>query len=161
MKDWSRYEEAKRLRDSGMTYKDVGERMGVSSTRAREMVISMERKLRWIRFRAENPKPKKWYEGLSFATSNRLHECGFSSREDCLILAKDDLQMFNRCVVLPWWETDRGMWRFSNKKLSLKVVNEVRLWLGVKEFVPKARVASHSEIERARRLLESHGYKVL
>lgn len=161
MRDWTRYEEAKRLRDSGMTFKAVGEALGVSAARARDLVRGQENRAAYLAYREANPKAPDWFAGLSANTARRLKECGFNSREDCHFLAADDLQMWRGSVVLPGWEEDRSvLWKWSDRKLSIAVVNEVRAWLGAEPFVPQQRKVTEAELQRAKRMLERHGYKV-
>lgn len=161
MRDWKRYEEAKRLRDSGLTFKAVGEALGVGADRARDLVKAQERREAYLAYRAEHPRKPEWFDGLTAKTAERLKRCDLNSREDCMALASDDLQMWSGSVALPGWEEDRGvLWKWSDKKLSIAVVNEVRAWLGVSPFVPRQREATAAELERAKRLLEHHGYKV-
>lgn len=46
MRNWKRYKEAKRLRDSGLTLKAIGEAMNVSATRVQRMLMDLERRER-------------------------------------------------------------------------------------------------------------------
>lgn len=161
MRDWTRHEKAKKLRDSGMTFKAVGEALGVGAARASDMVRMQERREAYQAYRAEHPEPTKWFDGLTTGTAYRLEQCGFHSRDDCLSLARGNLEMWRGSVVLDGWKEDRGvLWKWSKKKLSLAIVNEVRAWLGVKPFAPPQPEATAAELERAKRLLERHGYKV-
>lgn len=158
MKNWSRREEAKRLRDTGMTYKEVGAAMGVSASYARVLVEQKRRREVVDQIRKRNGPP--WYEGLDSKTVWELKRRGFESKQDCMIFLADDLPMHRGSVALPGWEEDRSNWRFSEKKLPLGIVNEIRVWLGGSPFVPKPRIATRSELDRARRLLERHGWAV-
>ena len=54
MRDHDRYNRAVEFRRSGMTYKEVGKRLCVSTHRAREMCISHERFIKKIES-ADNP----------------------------------------------------------------------------------------------------------
>ncbi len=83
-----RYKEVKKLRDQGYSFKVIGEKLGVSSGRAAEML----RRLRSIEKRitnelehaiAEQKKPKKWWHGLSEETAYELEIKGFADRKSC------------------------------------------------------------------------------
>lgn len=91
---------------------------------------------------------------------HELERKGFKCRDACMALAADELTIWHRNVALPGWEEDKDAWRWSQKKLTLAVVNEVRAWLGVAPYVPKQRAASAAELDRARRLLERNGWRV-
>ena len=154
MKNWKRHEEARRLRDSGMTLKAVGEEIGLSDSRVWTMLVQLE-----IRDRLGEPPPK-WHEGLKQRTINHLERAGINSREDCLPLTSENLTVWRKSIALHGWEEDRLDWRWSRKKLPLDVVNDVRAWLGFPPYIPKPRIASQIEINHARRLLERHGWRV-
>jgi hypothetical protein len=143
MRDWKRYDEAKSLRDAGLTLKEVGAALGVSGSRAREMLETVARRERQLAEEAEDPSLVPWWRGLKNHTVGQLELRGFDSRDACMALAADDLTTYLR-----------------EKRLSLAIVNEVRGWLGVAPYVPIPRVASTAELERARRLLERHGWRV-
>lgn len=161
MRDWTRYENAKKLRDAGMTFKAVGVELCVSVERARQMVAAQERRERRIAVEAENPSLVPWHRGLKYGTRYELERRGFTSKEDCGILCGDDLEVYRRSVALPGWQPcEKWEWERNDKRLSFALVNEVRAWLGAELFVPPQRKATDAELERAKRLLERHGYKV-
>lgn len=161
MRDWTRYEKAKQLRDAGMTFKAVGAELGVGAQRAREMVFAQERRARRLEAEKENPSIIPWHRGLKYGTRYELERRGFTSKEDCKSLCGDDLEVYRRAVALPGWQPcEKWQWENSDKRLSFALVNEVRAWLGVEPFVPPQRESTAAEIERARRLLERNGYKV-
>lgn len=158
MRNWARYEEAKRLRDTGMTLMEVGASMGISATRVRDMLASLQRKKESDAAMAD--KSPKWWDGLDYQTTRRLNESGMHCRDDCKVLLSDDLKMWRGMVLVPGLEEDEiRKWAGTNR-LSLKVVNKVRLWLGGVEFTPSPRVATDAEISAAKRLLERNGWTV-
>jgi len=162
MRDWKRYEEAKRLRDTGLTLKATGALLGVSGNRVRDMLGTLERRDRQIAREAEDPSLVPWWRGLQLRTHYELKQRGFDSREACMALAADELTIWRGAVALPGWEEDKEAWRWkwSKRKLKLAMVNEVRAWLGVAPYVLGQRVASAAELDRARRLLERNGWRV-
>ena len=92
MRDWKRYEEAKRLRDTGLTLKATGAVLGVSGGRVREMLAVLERRERSRAWEADNPRPKPWWHGLAHRTKYELERAGFDSRESCAAFAADEAQ---------------------------------------------------------------------
>jgi hypothetical protein len=165
-KDWKRHEEAKRLRSNGMTLKAVGETLGVSVGRVRHMLSELDRKNKMDAYAIEKAKSdaelasRSWWGGLSSRTSWYLERVGIKSRDDCIAFAGDDLILYRGTVVLPALKEDRRDWSMRDSRLSLEMVNEIRAWLGVHPYVPPDRVASAAEINRAKRLLEQHGWRV-
>ena len=160
MRNWKKYEEAKNLRDTGLTLKAIGAVLGVSGARVGEMLSTLKRREDHASWEAEDKSRIPWHRGLKINTYWILNSRGFDSRESCVALAADDLTMWRGSVALPGWEADKDSWAYSKRKLKLKIVNEVRAWLGVKPYVPGRRVASDKELERARMLLERHGWSV-
>ena len=160
MRDWKRYEEAKRLRDTGLTLKATGAALGISAARVRDMLAALERRERQLAREAENPSLVPWWRGLKYGTLYELQTRGFDSRDACMALVTDKLTIWRGAVALPGWEEDKDSWRWSKKKLTLAIVNEVRAWLGVAPYVRGPRVASAAELGRARRLLERHGWRM-
>ena len=63
------------LRESGLGFKEIGERMGISSSRAQQ--IYSREKWRLVR-------PELWDGFLSVRASNCLHNCGINSREETM-----------------------------------------------------------------------------
>jgi len=102
-----------------------------------------------------------WYRGLQPSTYRELIEKGFNSRADCTALAADELKTYKRAIALPGWEKTKRCWSYSEKRLSLRLVNEVRVWLGVAPYAIPSRIPNNAEIQRARRLLEQHGWQVI
>lgn len=47
-KDWARYEKARTLRAAGHTLKEIGSALGVTGSRARQMVLKAEMRNRWL-----------------------------------------------------------------------------------------------------------------
>jgi hypothetical protein len=160
MRDWKRYEEAKRLRDTGLTLKATGAAPGVCGDTVRYMLASLERREKSRVWATENPSLVPWWWGLKHGTRWELEQRGIDSRDAYMALAADELSIWRGAVALPGWEEDKDAWRRSKRKIELSMVNEVRAWLGVAPYVPVQRVANTADLERARRLLERHGWRV-
>jgi hypothetical protein len=146
-RDWARYEEANRLRRSGMTLQQVGEALGVSAGRVRQMLKALER-----RQESDVHGAGQWWLGMD---RNRvalpLEHAGFSSKADCLMLAANNLEVRNGYVYLPGWQKSQA------RVLSLAVVNHARAWLGAPPFF---KSGSARNLKAAISLLERNGYKV-
>jgi hypothetical protein len=160
MRDWKRYEEAKRLRDTGLTLKETGAALGVCGDTVRNMLAKLKSREKVSVWAAENPSLVPWSWGLKDGTRWELEQRGFDSRDACMALAADELTIWRGYVALPGWEEDKVDWRRSKRKLGLSMVNEVRARLGVAPYVPVQRVENTADLERARRLLERHGWRV-
>ena len=164
--DWERHEDAKRLRSNGMTLKAVGETLGVSVGRVRQMLFDLDRKNQKDAYAIEQAKidaelaSRSWWCGLSSKTTWYLERVGIKSRDDCIAFAGNDLILYRGTVVLPALKEYKEYWSMRESRLSLEMVNEIRAWLGVHPYVPPDRVASAAEINRAKRLLEQHGWRV-
>lgn len=159
MRDWKRYEEAKRLRDTGLTLKATGAVLGVSGGRVREMLTALERRERSRAWEADNPRPKPWWHGLAHRTKYELERAGFDSRESCEVFAADDLTMWRGAVVFKDSD-DADWWRWTHKRFKLSMANEIRAWLGCQPFAKAPKATSAAELERARKLLERNGWRV-
>jgi hypothetical protein len=136
MRNEERIREAVEMRRLGMTYKAIGGVLGVSADRARQLVVGFE-------FR--QARPRQWFDGLELATARRLLAAGFKSRDDCLRLA-DDRVARDHTRSKEWF------------RLTPRMVNDVRAWLGVTPF--NSDLSEQEIVERAKRLLERHGYTV-
>lgn len=152
-RDQARYDKVMALRNEGRTFREIGEALGVTANRARQMHESQKHRTRMAIYRAENPTPPEWFEGLSRTTVWELHRFGFSSRQDCMILTAENLEFYYSTVVIPGRDRDRGG-PYYDDRLPIKVVNEVRVWLG---FKPIERPGPN--LDRARKLLEKHGWR--
>ena len=159
MRDWKRYEEAKRLRDTGLTFKAVGAALGVSAERAREMVALQVRRERQLAWAAENPRTPPWWEGLKHRTKYELERAGFESRESCAAFAADELTIWRGAAVFKD-NDDVNWWRWTHKRFPLAMVNEIRAWLGCAPYAKASKAATPAELERARKLLERNGWRV-
>lgn len=159
MRDWSRYEEAKRLRDSGLSLDAIGAELGVGASRVREMLKFLARKEREEAWRAENPVSPRWHDGLKLSIRLELERKGFNSREACVVFAADELKTWHGVVVFQDCDYE-DWWRYSDKRFPIAVVNEIRAWLGVPPYVKPPKVTTAAEIERARKLLEENGWRV-
>jgi transcriptional regulator with XRE-family HTH domain len=162
MRDWERYEEAKRLRDSGLTLKEVGARLGLSGSRIRQMLQTLERRERQIAREKEDPSLVPWWRGLKVDTAMILQGIGFYSRDDCMELAADELTILNGYVELLGWDQETYSLGYIKTNITIKRLNEVRAWLGVAPYTYTIEqcVASAASLDRARQLLERHGYHV-
>lgn len=72
MRDWTRYEEAKSLRESGLTLKQVGEALGVSAGRAKQMLEDLRRHAGQVAREKEDTRLVKWGQNLNPSTRARL-----------------------------------------------------------------------------------------
>ena len=161
MRDWGRYDKAKSLKDTGLTTKSIAAEMGVSVTRVRHMLALVSRRDEIAAIHAEHPSPPKWWEGLDVRTANLLVKNGFDNRSACMVFASDNLTIWRGSAVFQCGDDSEDWWRWSHKRFPLSKVNEIRVWLGVGQVgKPKAKPASAAELERARRLLERHGWHV-
>ena len=161
MKDWTKHEEAKRLRDSGMTFKAIGAEIGVNYRHVGSMLKRLAIRNEYIAEGLEYPESKPtWWDGLDSRIAYELQDRGFYSREACMFFAGDEFTLYRGSVVLPGWDQEKNSFGYSDKKITLSKVNKVRAWLGVNPYVPGPRLASDAELDRARRLLERHGWRV-
>lgn len=160
MRDWGRHEEAKRLKKTGLTLKEVGEALCVSRGRVHAMLKELENRDRRIAREAEYPSLAPWHRGLKYSTWSELESKGFKSREECMLLAGDLMMVRRKTVALPGWKEEMEERKWSGKTLKLSMVNEVRAWLGLEPYVPSPRIASDAELKRAQRLLEQNGWRV-
>jgi len=156
--DWDRYYEAKKLRDSGLTYKLIGDKLGVCGNRARQMVIRAERREEKIQYLREHPEETPWYHSLSegaMMEANRLGIYG-SSPEEFNEWCSDLLKIKRGRVVPP-----KGLARrIYVKTVSINTVNEIRKALGAQPLIVHDRTPTKNEITRAINLLKKAGYKV-
>ena len=144
MRDWTRYEEAKRLRDSGLTLNEAGEALGVSRSRVYEMLGMLKRRDIHRAWALDNKIAPPWWEGLGNKTRFALERAGFESREACVAFCADELTIWNRAVVFR--DSDHAeWWRWTNRRLPLGAVNEVRAWLGCQ---PYAEATTAAELGR-------------
>lgn len=136
MINWARYEEAKRLRNSGMIYKDVGNALGVSATRARQMIEQYDKHLKRLEQIAEDKKqnPIDFYRDLGWKIGDELRKVGIKSVEDARVLCGDRLDVYRNDIALPGWsETfSAAEWKASNKGISIVTVNKARELMGFK-----------------------------
>lgn len=173
-----RWRTVKRLRDAGRAWKECGAAVGVSVDRARQMYDKLERHERRAEYERNNPQPAPWYDGLSNRARKCIDRLGFSlfrvvwdsglpkkigSRDDLAALITNDEPVFFRGKVATeaWKEAKReGYPLIGDLLLNLDVANEILRWLGKGEIAAPARVVKQAELDRARALLERHGYTV-
>lgn len=166
MKDWSRYEEARALRDSGLSLKAVGQRLGISGSRVASMLRQLARKQAQDAREAADPSLVPWDRGLSGRARFALMRAGIESPEACAWLAADLLQVHKGAVMMPGWKEVKDDARLlDRKRLTMGVVNEVRAFLGVAPYVhvhtQESKAATDKQIQRAKLLLERNGWRVL
>lgn len=142
MRNWPRYELAKKLRDDGLTYKKIGEQLGVSAGRASQMVGTQKSRM-------EYPVRELWHTGLYSEPRWALLGLGFNSKADCAYLCSDNLTIQGWHVILP-----------NDERILISVVNEVREWLGVAKIGRRRIGPTDKDIEKAVKLLTRTGYKV-
>ena len=80
MRDWKRYEEAKRLRDTGLTLKATGAAPGVCGDTVRYMLASLERREKSRVWATENPSLVPWWWGLKHGTRWELEQRGIDPK---------------------------------------------------------------------------------
>lgn len=133
MHDYTRHEQAKKLRGKGLTFKEIGEQFGVSPERIRQLIVKLDQKERKDRQAKEiSNAPKPWWHGLKKETAKSLIWHGFTSRDSCLVFAADNLIIYRGSVDFGE-DFESGGQKFTTKgikKFPLSQVNEVRLWLG-------------------------------
>lgn len=172
-RNMDRHKEAKRLRDSGLKYKEIGKSLNVSITRARQLVKIWELKERIAAEERENPSLIPWHRGLNFRTIRELTRAGIHDKETCQLLCGNDLVVRRGKVQVPLklkWEEwvmkgDRSVHSSGERieassPILLKYVNEVRVFFGVEPLAAQERPVTAVMLERAKRLLEKHGYLV-
>ena len=137
----SRQEQALNLRQDGLTYKAIGERLGVCSQRARDIVKRAERCLRiW---------PNNDLMALSARARNCLLCYDYDTREKVLqgVLSGD---------IRPCAGYQNGLANYGKKTHK-----EVCDWLGIELVQPdKTKPYPHESIRKAIAFLERHGYVV-
>lgn len=158
MRDIERYQQAKALRQQGLTYAEVGKALGVSATRAMYMVQWLDRQAQAKAQGANTPsRDPTWWDGLRVSTAHALHKAGIQSKGDCGQLL-DDLQ------VAAWRSAAAGLHlngpALFVRSSSRQELNEVRLWLGGVAYVEPQKPVSPERLRAAMRLLEKHGYTV-
>jgi hypothetical protein len=133
MHDYTRHEQARKLRAEGLSFKEIGEKFGVSAGRARQLIAKLDQKeLRAQRIEEANEKPKPWWHGLKKQTVANLEHCGFKSRESCSVFSANDLVIYRRTVDFgeDFEVMGRRFTTKGTKTFPLSQVNEVRGWLG-------------------------------
>lgn len=66
---------AYQLRKQGLSFREIGERMGISSVRARQLYLAAKCKL---------TREPHWTDGLSVQSANCLNNCNINSREEAM-----------------------------------------------------------------------------
>jgi len=150
--NWARYEEAKRLHDSGMTYVAAGKVMGVSGSRMAQMVQRLIRNQARLEYLKKNPRLPRWDDNLDTESKTLLSWMGIVTKEGCDVFAGADFRCHYERAFIPY---PRGV-----HDITIKRLNIIRAWLGAPPFVKAQRAASAGELARAIRLLEKSGYTV-
>lgn len=132
MHDYTRHEQAKKLRGEGLTFKAIGEQFGVTPERARQLIVRLERKeLKERRAEEMSKAPKPWWNGLKKQTAKNLIQSRFNTRESCLVFAANDLTVYRGSVELEIYSESNGQKFYAgSRRFPLSQVNEVRSWLG-------------------------------
>lgn len=138
------------LRESGKTFSYISKELGISQGRAKSIYDQQKR----IRI---NGLPHELFKDLNTRVRNVLiHDLRISSKEECIsVFGNYSVNNGHVVVSLPSGE---------NATITLYVFNEVRSWLGMEKAVkPKRKTlnAPYKSIEKAIKLLEKHGYKVV
>lgn len=159
--DEARVRSAMAMRAAGATYVSIGDSLGVTAERARQICLEHEvRKRR--RARGIGPKKPEWHAGLSLESVRELRRAGLLCREACLQLLQDDLSIYRgKRIVVPSHRRDATAQIFKEDTVSLRALNEVRVWLGGEPFLLPRRVVTRAELARAVKLLQENGYIVL
>ena len=134
-----RYARAYRLRQDGLTYKAIGELLGVSASRACDLVRESEQKLR-------DDRPFAKVSSLKERTKNALRAAGYETKAEVLSAVKDG-RLYPGCAGKNRFWNDYGV-------ASHKQVCE---WL---ELDIDKQKPNEKTIERYIAYLERHGYKV-
>lgn len=111
--------EAYKLREQGLTFKDVGLKMGVHGSRARDLYCSALMRIKY---------GPSWDAGLSVRASNVLNNFGVNSKEEAL-------QKYLSGELVP---------NKSPRNWGWKCHRELARWLGVDE--PKKK-SKHSQLK--------------
>ncbi len=162
MKNIERYYEARRLKNSGLTLRAVGLKMGLSGTRIREMIIRVNKMEAREEREKKNPGLIPWYRPLSEKTKRELNRVGLysSKREDFKIWGSSEFRMYHGKALHPEEviQDEDNRWVHNKRRLSLDALNELRLLLGFPPYVPPIHNPSPKEIIRAIRILDKAGY---
>ena len=163
MKNIEKYKEAKRLLDSGLTHKQIADIMGTSVGWVPNALKRLKRfdegSHLYTAYQAEKDRIE-WMKGLSAEAIKWIDRAKLRSKEELKELKSETLTVRYGYVALAGWELEGG-WSWTPKKIPLRVVNEIRAWLGVPSYVVGSPPASKAEIARSRRLLEENGWQVV
>ena len=126
---------ANQLRKEKLTYKAIGNALGVTATRARQMVYE---------FRASENTPPDELDGLSTRAKHTLKANGYTTREKIILgLACGKLSASN----------ERGF-RIPNYGKLMHA--EICAWASMEKCLP----SNESTIHKYKDFLEKHGYSV-
>ena len=129
--NWATHLEAERLRRDGLTQKAIGEALGISVAKVAAIMGRTARIQRCLGAYSNIPQ---WHHGLSSIAAVTLLQKGFKSREDCLYLTRDDLNIHQGRVALAAKDErfrGEGLWSYAHHTIPLEIANEVRAWMGV------------------------------
>lgn len=136
LRDTGRYETALRLRKEGKLFREIAAVLGVSGSRARQMVL-------W----AANPRPAqepRWTDGLREQVANALRAHGFKGIEEVRRVCERQ-------------EFGVGQGHQYVAGLGKKGVAEVYAWVGISQ---KPSAAQQQAVKSAIKFLERMGYRV-
>lgn len=136
----ARHQRVLRLRREGKTFREIGEHLGVSAGRARQVHESAER--------MERLQPeRRWLEGLSQRTISVLARAKLYTREDVEKAVREGRLSWSNKMRDPGYIRDYGK----------KTHAEVLQWLGMSV---NANDADKETIARYIAYLERQGYRV-
>ncbi|MCP5230680.1 MAG: hypothetical protein H6948_01055 [Zoogloeaceae bacterium] len=105
-----RQAKALQLREEGKTFKEVGEALGVSTERARQIFATAQRK--------KNAPRITWTDGLEPKLANALIAARYTSRDDVrAAVERGEIAVKNGRGTVPW--------------IGPASVAEIRAWLGM------------------------------
>lgn len=154
-----RNNEIKRLRDSGMTLKAIGDTVGLT----RETIRGICNKLKRLEDRSQMSHGEDvidplfhihGWEGLYARLVRELSRAGIETKDDCVPLLADELPILGGKFVI-----------VNGIRITLNDINKIRAWLGAKPIAPfndiRPAEIRPAEIKRAKHLLEKCGYTVI
>lgn len=127
---------ALKMRAAGSTFKEIGDFLGVSKSRASQIYYKA------ARYECQGKKHNEWTDGLSLKVANALISAGFSSKEEVV----EGLQS-GKIGVNPM--TGNGY----VPGVGHHGISEILLWTG-------ADPSNFPAIKKAIALLRAHGYEV-
>ena len=149
-KGWERYFEAKKMSDEGKTLKEIGRSLGLSSNRARQLILKYDGDVDFFNLCKRLNLSNKAYSDLhrlSILTEDDLKK--FITEKPTLILRNGELRVF---------AVDQKNWA-QQKSVSADVYNELREKLGFNKMIFKYN-PMQKRIDQSIAFLERVGYTV-